>query len=81
MEKREGFDLADVEFDKYVCAGRLPWFINTMTYWLCSFLLLSWPYRVYVNYNTSYAHYTVKCTFSLSVFPISFSTFNTTVGR
>lgn len=60
MEKKEGLDLAGVEFEDYICAGRFPRFVNTTTYWICSFLLLSWPYRVYVNYNTSYAHYTVN---------------------
>ncbi|XP_050524714.1 transmembrane protein 151B-like [Daktulosphaira vitifoliae] len=59
MEKKEGMDLAGVEFDEYISAGRFPRLVNTITYWLCSFLLLSWPYRVYVNYNTSYASYTV----------------------
>ncbi|XP_025413353.1 transmembrane protein 151B-like isoform X2 [Sipha flava] len=59
IEKKEGLDLAGVEFEDYICAGRFPRFINTTTYWICSFLLLSWPYRVYVNYNTSYAHYTI----------------------
>lgn len=59
IEKKEGLDLAGVEFEDYICAGRFPRFVNTTTYWICSFLLLSWPYRVYVNYNTSYAHFTV----------------------
>jgi len=60
MEKKENLDLVGVEFENYMYAGQFPRFINITTYWICSFMLLSWPYRVYVNYNTSYATYTVS---------------------
>lgn len=59
MEKKEGMDLPGVEFEAFIHAGQFPRFINTTTYWICSFLLLSWPYRFYVNSITSHAHFKV----------------------
>ncbi|VVC29486.1 Transmembrane protein 151 [Cinara cedri] len=59
IEKKEGIDLPGVEFEAFIHAGKFPWFINTATYWICSSLLLSWPYRIYVNYITAHAHFKV----------------------
>ncbi|XP_050441732.1 transmembrane protein 151 homolog [Adelges cooleyi] len=55
-DKKEGINFIGIHFDKSVYAGQLPRFVNKKMYWLFSALLLSWPYRVYVNYNISYVH-------------------------
>lgn len=61
METREGMDLLNVSFKDYVIAfadpDHLPWYVSHIIFWIASFLLLSWPLRVIIEYKTAYVHY------------------------
>lgn len=64
MEMREGLDLTNVNFREFVIARRdtkrLPWYTRHSVFWVASLLLLSWPLRLIVEYNTAYVHYQVR---------------------
>jgi hypothetical protein len=66
MEMREGLDLTGVSnFKEYVVAyANLPWYSNRAVFWVCSCLLLSWPIRIILEYNTAYVHYQVTPDYS-----------------
>ncbi|XP_039293984.1 transmembrane protein 151A [Nilaparvata lugens] len=71
MEMREGLDLTDVTgFREHVVAltdpDRPPWYARAPVFWLCSFLLLSWPLRILLEYNTAYVHYQVTKLFGVN---------------
>ncbi|XP_068085686.1 transmembrane protein 151B-like [Anabrus simplex] len=71
MEMREGLDLSNVtNFKEYVVAypdpDRMPWYSSPAVFWLCSFLLLSWPLRMVIEYNTAYVHYQVTKLFGVN---------------
>ncbi|RZF37705.1 hypothetical protein LSTR_LSTR003116 [Laodelphax striatellus] len=71
MEMREGLDLTDVTgFREHVVAmadpDRPPWYARAPVFWLCSFLLLSWPLRMLLEYNTAYVHYQVTKLFGVN---------------
>nr|XP_027225671.1 transmembrane protein 151B-like [Penaeus vannamei] len=61
MEMREGLDLTNVTFREFAIARRdtkrLPWYTRHSVFWVASLLLLSWPLRLIVEYNTAYVHY------------------------
>lgn len=61
MEMREGLDLG-YNFNPTTVVGILgnPWFTNSYVYWCLSALLLSWPLRIIIEYNTQYADYQVS---------------------
>ena len=61
MEMREGLDLG-YNFNPTNVVGILgsPWFTNAYVYWLLSAMLLSWPLRIIIEYNTQYADYQVQ---------------------
>ncbi|XP_048738073.1 transmembrane protein 151B-like isoform X1 [Ostrea edulis] len=63
IETREGMDLLNVNFKQYMIAFRdpdnLPWYVSHVIFWVASFLLLSWPLRVIIEYKTAYVHYHV----------------------
>ena len=63
LEMREGLDLVGANFQEYMVShankDRLPWYISQYAFWLFSLLLLSWPFRVLVEYQTSYIHFQV----------------------
>lgn len=75
LEIREGLDLVGVNWQEVMiatggkgggCDGDStssssvnPWYNNQLTYWLFSVVLLSWPLRVLLEYNTAYVHYQV----------------------
>lgn len=64
MEMREGLELANMSgFREHVVAlpdpERVPWYHRQTAFWLCSALLLSWPLRLIMEYNTAYLHYQV----------------------
>ena len=75
LEIREGLDLVGVNWQEVMIAtgGKgggsdgdstssssvNPWYNNQLTYWLFSVVLLSWPLRVLLEYNTAYVHYQV----------------------
>ena len=66
MEGREGMDLLNVNFKEYMIAfadpDHLPWYVSNVIFWVASFLLLSWPLRVIIEYKTAHLHYHVhKC--------------------
>ncbi|XP_024081946.1 transmembrane protein 151B-like isoform X2 [Cimex lectularius] len=71
MEMREGLDLTNVAaFREHVIAlanpDKIPWYAGQTVYWLCSFLLLSWPLRLMLEYNTAYLHYKVTKLFGVN---------------
>lgn len=67
METREGMDLLNVNFKEYMMAFKdpdnLPWYVSNCIFWIASFLLLSWPLRVIIEYKTAYIHYHVHKVF------------------
>ena len=64
MEMREGLDLTNVVFREFVIARRdsrrPPWYVRHIVFWIASLLLLSWPLRFLIEYNTTYVHYQVR---------------------
>ena len=64
MEMREGLDLTNVNFREYVIAHgdtkEPPWYTRPVVFWIASVLLLSWPLRLIIEYNTAYVHYQVS---------------------
>lgn len=63
LEIREGLDLVGVPHLEYmVCSGdpnHVPWYATSTTFWLFSIVLLSWPLRLVLEYNTAYVQYQV----------------------
>lgn len=63
MEVREGLDLVNVGFKEHMAAfadiNHKPWYLSQWCFWLCSFLLASWPLRIFIEYKTAYVHYQV----------------------
>ena len=70
MEGREGMDLLNVSFKDYIVSyadvDTLPWYFSQRTFWMASFLLLSWPLRVLIDYKTAYLHYHIHKLFGLN---------------
>ncbi|XP_064115409.1 transmembrane protein 151B-like [Macrobrachium nipponense] len=70
MEMREGLDLTNVSFKEFVIARRdtkkLPWYTRHFVFWVASLLLLSWPLRLVIEYNTAYIHYQVTKLFGVN---------------
>ncbi|KAG7153288.1 transmembrane protein 151B-like [Homarus americanus] len=70
MELREGLDLTNVNFKEFVIARRdtkrPPWYSRHAVFWAASLLLLSWPLRLVIEYNTSYVHYQVTKLFGVN---------------
>ncbi|XP_028968089.1 transmembrane protein 151B [Galendromus occidentalis] len=58
VEMREGLDLAGCSFEEYIVAfaDKLPWYISQTGFWLLSFVLLSWPLRLFIEYRTAHVH-------------------------
>jgi hypothetical protein len=60
---REGLDLVGANFQEYMVSHAnsdgQPWYISHLAFWLFSLLLLSWPFRVLIEYQTSYVHFQV----------------------
>ncbi|GLH15832.1 SFRICE_032337, partial [Gryllus bimaculatus] len=54
--------------------ARPPWFTSPLVFWLSSCLLLSWPLRLLVEYNTAYVHYQVTKLFGVNYEPPSSAT-------
>ncbi|CAD5120213.1 unnamed protein product [Dimorphilus gyrociliatus] len=71
METREGLDLLHVPFKSnlMVYSSRTPWYISQCVYWIFSFILLSWPLRILIEYNTAYVHYHILKVFGCSSTP------------
>jgi hypothetical protein len=69
LEMREGLDLVGSNFQEYMIShadrDNLPWYRSHLAFWLFSLLLLSWPFRVIIEYKTSYVHYQVMSIESL----------------
>uniref|UniRef100_A0AC35U6T5 Transmembrane protein 151B n=1 Tax=Rhabditophanes sp. KR3021 TaxID=114890 RepID=A0AC35U6T5_9BILA len=64
MEVREGLDLAGCLFQEEVIAYRdskkgFPWYMSPFAYWVASFLLMSWPLRIYCELKTAHLSYRV----------------------
>nr|KAG5688519.1 hypothetical protein BaRGS_031303 [Batillaria attramentaria] len=63
MEGREGMDILNVNFKEYMIAftdpDNLPWYVSHVIFWIASFLLMSWPLRVIIEYKTAHLHYHV----------------------
>ncbi|XP_045136667.1 transmembrane protein 151B-like [Portunus trituberculatus] len=70
MEMREGLDLTNVVFREFVIARRdnrrPPWYVRHVVFWVASLLLLSWPLRFLIEYNTTYVHYQVTKLFGVN---------------
>ncbi|KAH9400962.1 hypothetical protein TYRP_002544 [Tyrophagus putrescentiae] len=82
LEIREGLDLVGVNWQEVMIAtgGKgggsdgdstssssvNPWYNNQLTYWLFSVVLLSWPLRVLLEYNTAYVHYQIVKLFGVN---------------
>ncbi|XP_072407016.1 transmembrane protein 151B-like isoform X1 [Chiloscyllium punctatum] len=69
MEAREGMHLKNVDFKEHMLAfsdpKNLPWYVSRYVFWTLSFLVLSWPLRVLVEYRTASVHYHVEKLFGL----------------
>ncbi|XP_016400104.1 transmembrane protein 151B-like [Sinocyclocheilus rhinocerous] len=69
MEAREGMLLKNVDFKEhliaYVDPDQLPWYTSRVTFWLAALLMLSWPLRVLIEYQTVFVHYQVEKLFGL----------------
>ncbi|XP_050407416.1 transmembrane protein 151B [Patella vulgata] len=89
MEGREGMDLLNVNFKEYMIAfadpDNLPWYVSHVIFWVASFLLLSWPLRVIIEFKTAHLHYHVHKLFGVNYVntgtmprPISRVTINST---
>ena len=62
MEMREGLDLTNVSFKEVMVAREdkgMPWYTHPAAYCMASLMVLSWPLRLLVEYNTSRVHYQV----------------------
>ena len=63
IETREGMDLLNINFKEYMIAfadpDNLPWYVSHIVFWIASFLLMSWPLRVIIEFKTAYVHYHV----------------------
>ncbi|KAK3093823.1 hypothetical protein FSP39_020639 [Pinctada imbricata] len=63
IETREGMDLLNVNFKEYMITfadpDNLPWYVSHIVFWIASFLLMSWPLRVIIEFKTAYVHYHV----------------------
>ncbi|XP_054169127.1 transmembrane protein 151B-like [Oppia nitens] len=63
LEMREGLDLVGANFQEYIISygnsARQPWYVSHVAFWLFSLLLLSWPFRVLIEYQTAYVHFQV----------------------
>jgi hypothetical protein len=61
METREGMDLLNVTFKDYMITfsdpDNLPWYVSHVVFWAASFLLMSWPLRVIIEYKTAYVRH------------------------
>ncbi|XP_020294940.1 uncharacterized protein LOC109860339 isoform X2 [Pseudomyrmex gracilis] len=66
MEMREGLDLGYNVNKMLVAVFGNPWFTNSYVYWCLSALLLSWPLRVMIEYNTQYVEYQVTKLFGVN---------------
>ncbi|XP_015185224.1 PREDICTED: uncharacterized protein LOC107071063 [Polistes dominula] len=67
MEMREGLELGcNLNPTTLVAVLGKPWFTNRYVYWCLSALLLSWPLRVIIEYNTQYADYQVTKLFGVN---------------
>ncbi|CAL8102891.1 unnamed protein product [Orchesella dallaii] len=70
MEMREGMDLANVHFKEslisWASPDNPPWFAKAPVFWLCNFLLLSWPLRLILELNTAHVHYQVNKLFGVN---------------
>ncbi|KAL3873641.1 hypothetical protein ACJMK2_036736 [Sinanodonta woodiana] len=67
METREGMGLLNVNFKEHVIAFRdpdnLPWYVSNLIFWIASFILLSWPLRVIIEYKTAYLDFHIHKVF------------------
>ncbi|WAR18948.1 T151B-like protein, partial [Mya arenaria] len=67
LETREGLDLLNVNFKEYMIAFKdpdnLPWYVSNVVFWISSFLLMSWPLRILIDFKTAYIHYHVHKVF------------------
>ncbi|XP_066589240.1 transmembrane protein 151B-like [Prorops nasuta] len=66
MEMREGLDLGNYMPTSLIAVLDNPWFANPYVYWCLSALLLSWPLRVIIEYNTQYADYQITKLFGVN---------------
>ena len=62
MEVREGLDLVEIPFIENMIVFtnnslRQPWYLKASVYWFFSVLLLSWPLRMFQEFNTAHIHY------------------------
>lgn len=64
LEMREGLDLIGCNFQENLTAiadkTMVPWYISHLSYWIFSFLLLSWPIRIMIELKTAHVHYQVE---------------------
>ncbi|XP_075677845.1 uncharacterized protein LOC113789456 isoform X3 [Dermatophagoides pteronyssinus] len=74
LEIREGIDLDGIDFYDSIITlstdnnnGLLNWhwYCRPSMFWIFSAILLSWPFRIILEYNTSYVNYRVVKLFSL----------------
>jgi len=70
METREGLDLMNSGFQEYMFAfadpDNLPWYVSRIVFWISSFLLISWPLRVLIEYKTAFVHVHVHKVFGVN---------------
>ena len=66
MEMREGLDLTNVTFREVLLSRQdkdMPWYTHPAVYCLASLMVLSWPLRILIEFNTAHVHYQVTNTF------------------
>ena len=50
----------------YMTLRRVPWYLSRWVFWLASFVLLSWPLRILVQYKIAYVHYYIHKVFGVA---------------
>ncbi|XP_047739824.1 transmembrane protein 151B-like [Hyalella azteca] len=69
MEMREGLDLTDVGFKEVVLVrrdGAMPWYVHPVVFGITAALVLSWPLRMWIEFNTAHAHFEVTKLFGVN---------------
>ncbi|XP_034274514.1 transmembrane protein 151B-like [Pantherophis guttatus] len=64
MEIREGMKLKNIDFKEVMMAygdpEHLPWYVSHYAFWVAALMMISWPLRVFMEYQTAHVHYHVE---------------------
>lgn len=61
VELHEGMELSGIKFKDFLFSiGNQSWYCNKIAFWIFSIILLSWPLRILLDYNTGYVNCNVS---------------------